>query len=43
MRARIKKTRPALSKSLIRSDIENNTKRNENNTPILTLMQLQKE
>ena len=44
MRARIKKTRPALSKGLMRSDIENNThthththKRNKNDTPILTL------
>ena len=44
MRARIKKTRPALSKGLMRSDIENNTHthththtRNKNDTPILTL------
>ena len=37
--ARIKKTRPALIKSLMWSDIESNTKkkRNKNDTPILTL------
>ena len=37
MRTRIRKTRPALSKGLLQSDVENNTKkkkRNEINTPI---------
>ena len=49
MRARIKKTRPALSKGLMRSDIENNThthtKRNQNDIPLhfVRYMQLEKE
>ena len=36
MRTRIRKTRPALSKGLLQSDIGNNTKKkkNEINTPI---------
>ena len=47
MRARIKKTTPALSKGLMRSDIENNThtKRNQNDIPLhfVRYMQLEKE
>ena len=47
MRVRIKKRRPALSKGLMRLDIENkaHTKRNQSDIPLhfLRYMQLQKE
>ena len=44
MRARIKKTRPALSKGLMRSDIENNTKKEIKIIPLFFhYMELQKE
>ena len=49
MRARIKKTRPALSKGLMRSDIENNTHTHTHTQeikmipPFLHYMQLQKD